>query len=695
MARAEGIQWPPTSAISLRRMLVYVFSHNMEVIHTTDQLLEPDPVSEGYFYAPFELLDGGQPAPTDCTTSTTEGRVSLELREAARLRDGNAILNRVVVGYAENFKSTGSHPQYLLTAMTQLAVTGSNAFAAWSANPKQDLTTDLIGAGMSLAAAAAANQQIMSDFHATLQAVRNPGAGINESALRQGLKYPWIAVSGEDDPPDYPVNVFIAPYPQYHLPITVQGTKGPTLLTIRYIIASGQNQGTAPTVPSIPPDDEVILYIHGEGSRAEEACDLIPKLFEAGAAAGRSFTVIAFDLPSNGYSTMIPHLSIADMPQMSGGLTGWLINTLPPPAEPPILKFIEDTIVTFVETLMAPFPNPITAVVGGSLGGHMVLRLAASQKAWVRNVVAWSPASVWDHTVTSGGITLSQRELSDPHLAGLANDGPTPPWPTSKEADNVRSDFFSTVFCKDTFNSLQYASETAALAGALVSAGVIPLPIAELGVPYVVGAILAIPTVPPQPSMWYSDAWQAKPAAIENDRLDRREVYNADFRRWHWRICAEMIDYTFDTLVSSMNKPLLLLVGEDDDYPQVHFFPNVQYFADTLPGLGKAWTVEKTGHSIHNERPTFLADQIVRFAPRPVPGIAFDTGIVPDVIGKTPAEAQNMIEGAYFRYAAVFDPLPFVSSPYVEDSTPGAGTKAPLNTIVTVSIASPHKGPVP
>jgi hypothetical protein len=42
--------------------------------------------------------------------------------------------------------------------MTQLAVTGSNAFAAWSANPTQDLTSYLIQQGMSAAAAATAGQ---------------------------------------------------------------------------------------------------------------------------------------------------------------------------------------------------------------------------------------------------------------------------------------------------------------------------------------------------------------------------------------------------------------------------------------------------------------------------------------------------------------------------------------------------------
>jgi pimeloyl-ACP methyl ester carboxylesterase len=572
-------------------------------------------MSGGYFDAPSELLDGGRPAPINCPPSTTEGRLAAELRAAAQLRDGNAILKRVAERYAKNFVAPGSYSQDLLTAMTQLAVTGSGAFAAWSANPTQDLTSYLVGQGMPPGAAATTNQRIMSDFHAALQAVRNPGAGIQMASLRRDLK--WIAVSGEDDPPDFPVNAAITPHhPQYHLSITVQGKKGPVPLSIRYIIASRQNQDTAPITPSIPPGDEVILYIHGEGSRAEEALDFIPALHAVGAAAGRSFTVIAFDQPSCGYSTMVPHLSVAPMPPMKKP-----VDTSPF-AGSPILDFVENAIVTFVETLMASFPNKITAVVGGSLGGHMALRLAASQKDWVRNVVAWSPASVMDHDVSLGKlfgreISFPQRMLTDPHLAGLATDGPSPPWPASPESPSLRADFFKTVWCQDTFNPKDYEGDAFGIAQGLVAAGIIPEPITATVV--VEGALRSLPTVPPQPQMWYRDGgWPSKPTYIEESRRDRREVYNTNFRQWHWRICEEMLGFKFDALVPRMNKPLLLIVGKRDQYPMVHFLSNVSSFATTLGGLGKALIVQDTGHSIHNERPYFLANQIVSFAPRGV-----------------------------------------------------------------------------
>jgi pimeloyl-ACP methyl ester carboxylesterase len=621
MAEAEGIHWPPPPSISLRRMLSF-----HPKVKSIQPPTEPKPprtsVGAGYYDGPPDLLDPNA-APMDCSAPTTDGRVNSDLRAAAQERDGSAILRRVAGLVAQNAASLGAHSQDLITAMTQLAVTGSNAFAAWSANPTQDLTSFLIQQGMSAAAAGTANQQIMSDFNAARQAVRNPGAGINESSLRQGLKHNWIAVSGEDDPPDYPVNVDIAKYPQYHVPVTVPTPKGVNSsinLSIRCVIAS-QGATSVPDTPFIPPGNEVVLYIHGEGSRAEEAGDFVPALFSVGAAAGRSFTVVAFDQPSCGYSTVVPHLNVAPMPPTSGPFG--VIDTSSFSGSP-ILDFVEAAIVALVEALIIPTGNPITAVVGGSLGGHMALRLAARQKDWVRNVIAWSPASVMDHDFFLGftilgdpiGVTESQRLLTDPTLAGRA---------TESEAPGTRSKFFDTVWCQNTFDP--HDADAAKIAAALLSAGVLSGALAPVinafggaAVDAVVGgavaaAYLNLPTVPPQPQMWYRDDWASKPTYIEESRRDRREVYNANFRQWHWRICEEMIGFTFDALVPTMKKPLLLMVGEKDDYPEVHFLSNVTNFASSLtaPAQG-VLTIQDTGHSIHNERPSFLAHQVVNFA---------------------------------------------------------------------------------
>jgi len=614
MAAAEGIKWPPSPTISLRTMLS--FRPKVISIAPPDEPNAPrTSVGAGYLTGPADLLDPNA-APMDCQATTTDGRVTSALRTAAQDRDGNKILQRVAGLVAGNYVNPGSTSLDLITAMTQLAATGSNAYAALQSSPTLDLTPYLIQNGMPAAAAAAASEQIFADFNAARNALRTPAAGSNETALRQSLKNSWIAVSGEDDSPDYPVNVAIAPYPQYHFAVTVptpQGPNGSIEVNIRYIIASSQTTNPIPPNPSIPDGNEIVLFIHGEGSRAEEALDFIPALLSLGASAGRSFTVVAFDQPSCGYSTMVPHLSVAPAPPASGA--SGVVDTSSF-AGSPILDFVESAIVGFVEGLLLPFGNPINAIVGGSLGGHMALRFAASQKDWVRNVIAWSPASVMDHTFFLGfdilnqniGATLSQRLLADPVLVNR--------W-SEQEESGSRADFFATVWCNDTF-APPSASECLAIGAALLAAGFFagPLaPVAALGAGVIGGVISQLPTVAPQPQLWYRDSWPSKPTYITESRLDRREVYNENFRQWHWRICGEMIGYTFDGLVPNMTKPMLLMVGEDDNYPQVEFFKNVSSFAAglTAPAQG-GLTIQNTGHSIHNERPYFLASQVINFA---------------------------------------------------------------------------------
>jgi pimeloyl-ACP methyl ester carboxylesterase len=578
---------------------------------------EPNPPptiqARGYFTGPPTLQD-----------STQEGRVVAALRAVAALRDGNQILMLVADLSAFAISPTPLPPpppappppysQELLTAMTQLAVTGSAAFAAWAKSPTRDLTTHLVEKGLSTADAATVNKQIFSDLNAAVQAVRNPRAGMTEDALRAGMASSWIAVSAEDDAPDFPVNVFIAPYPQFHLPITVDGHD----LSIRYIMASSQLQSAMATEPVIPPDDEIVLFIHGEGSRAEEACDLIPQLFSVGQASGRSFTVVALDLPGSAYSTMISHSEVAPGPFITD-ILGVEISGF---GDTPLLDFIERTIVTFVETLLVPLGNPITAVVGGSLGGHMALRLAASQKDWVNAVVAWSPASVEDYTTNICFVDLPNHVLADPHLAKLALADEV-----TGGRDDSRHDFFSAVWEEATFPPRGWALTVFEVAAGLVVANyfISTGPFGWLVMLCIVGSLLGLPSVLPQPQMWYRDDWgapapgstigQAKVNYIWESRLDRREIYGEVSRQWHWRICMEILGFNFDASAQRITKPLLLMVGEIDDYNGAHFCTNVKSLAGTLVGPGHALTVQDTGHSIHAERPCFLATQIVNFAP--------------------------------------------------------------------------------
>jgi pimeloyl-ACP methyl ester carboxylesterase len=517
------------------------------------------------------------------------------LRQAAQLADGNKILR-----FVANQAAAKAFPQPMLTAMAQLAATGAKAYAAYLAAPtsEQELAA-MLGAVTTQANAQTIAQQVMSDFNNARTLLRTPESPRSGAAVGQQ----WIAVSGQDDPPDVPVNVPRAPYEEFYQPITVNGRN----LTIRYIIANNSPLET----PTIPIGSEVILFIHGEGSKAEEALDFIPPMLDLGPAVGRNFTVIAFDQPNHGYTmpridhTVLTGGQIQDVagdppPAPSANCSGFEFN-VHPASGTPILDFDFQAITAFVEALRSKLQltKPIT-VVGGSLGGHMALRFAASGLPWVARVVAWSPACVWDTSIPTIP-NISQNILTIPRAMCLASQAAQAP-----EPDNWKLDFFNAVFNQDTFDaSMVDAAGWAGIGAALALGGPLLIPF--------LASVAALPSSPPQPQQWYWDGWPGKANYIEEGRRDRWEIYGAAFRRWHWRIAADMFNFSFDSLKSQMKTPLMLMAGADDDFPYVHFATNVPEFAKDLTCPGVCLTVQNTGHSIHNERPSFLANQVAAF----------------------------------------------------------------------------------
>jgi hypothetical protein len=73
------------------------------------------------------------------------------------------------------------------------------------------------------------------------------------------------------------------------------------------------------------------------------------------------------------------------------------------------------------------------------------------------------------------------------------------------------------------------------------------------------------------------------------------------------------------------------------------------------------------------------------------------SGTVPDVVKRalSPSVARSAIEQAGFTYSQTEDPVEGDFKPYAEDQDPGGGTIALLGTTVNVTIAFPHKGPLP
>src|SRR5262249_39313498 len=129
----------------------------------------------------------------------------------------------------------------------------------------------------------------------------------------------------------------------------------------------------------------------------------------AGLDAGKRYTVIAFDQPSCGYSSMVDYTKISANEGIFSDPEALLhpdeLGSLNVEAMYPLVDFLEDFVVSFVNTLdnqqRSSGPNGIAdriaAVIGGSLGGCLSLRLGRprADAAWVKRVVPWSPASVW------------------------------------------------------------------------------------------------------------------------------------------------------------------------------------------------------------------------------------------------------------------------------------------------------------
>jgi pimeloyl-ACP methyl ester carboxylesterase len=545
----------------------------------------------GFIQPPPDLVD---------PSTNAEGRLVAWLRSAAQLRDTMTMLTESAVDYY-----LAAHPAAWIMrpstaqaqALADLAVTGRATFEQFRTLLPSEATLvprvqaqlaafGLTPSGMDVttAAASALNRAY------TVAAALRGGVSLRAST-RPGLG--WVAVSGEDDAPHRPVNVPCMAYAQYDIPVTLPArtaARTPVTVQTRFYVASTRpapepaapRPRALPTEPApiVPARDRVILFIHGHSSSADEASTIIPALLGAGLAVGKHYSIISFDMPSNGYSTMIAHDTVADEPTFH----------IPEPPESgpittPLLDFVEDFIVAFVGALdalnpAAPITSRFAGIIGGSLGGNMGLRLGRRdlhQFPWIGSgIVSWDPGSVWGPMVDpiKGAAVLSSR--------GSWQDTSETP----DQDDPKRSSYFHAVFDTTT----------------------VPL------------------ILPTQPQMWYRDDWvPCKGVHILESRLARREIYNPIFRAWHWRAAGEQLlfshvdrvvhDDTTTPFRYTLNTARqLLAAGASDNYPFSNIYDATRSLAPLMTNTpGQTLFLLDTGHSIHAERPVFFASQIAAF----------------------------------------------------------------------------------
>lgn len=405
------------------------------------------------------------------------------------------------------------------------------------------------------------------------------------------------------------MNVPSAPFPQYDLSVTVAprgydgvSPKAPIAVNTRYMVAYPPPSGLTPPhrsrgrvvpvdpVPTLPSDAEVLLYIHGMDSRLEEALDLTHALHAIAARTGRKYTVIAVDLPTSGYADNIDHLRIASLETMGTAkfrpvgaadieLTDLQLFNAGENVNAPTLDFIEDFVVEFVEALNGKIPGvkgKLRAIVGGSLGGNMAMRLGRrTDKGWIRAVVPWSPAAIWP-SFARGSNPLDHIAVAVPWL--WAGGDPR----TVAESDVTRRVFF--------YYSFDWR--------------------------------MGVVQRKPQAEEWYRDGWSCKAAHMFGARLDRHETYDRNFRLWHWRLGAEQLLFSQQQQTTKPNSawplylenttPMFLSCGYEDTGGDL--CTHTRDVAGKMRNTpGKAIFLHSTGHSIHNERPNWLARNITDF----------------------------------------------------------------------------------
>jgi hypothetical protein len=521
----------------------------------------------------------------------------------------------------------------VITAVAQLAVTGRGVFTQFSAWTPQD--TDLVSATQKMyknvsfdpAALEAAAHSVLDIAYRTLWAIRSNDPAWR--AFRPTLG--WIATSGIDDTPHRPVNVPTGPYPQFDVPLVLPGAYQSINVTTRLMVAqaqefigpndssvssfthpepsildpAGPGSGPSPDGPaprsippgqiSIDPESEIIIYIHGGGSRAEEAVNLASWLIVEGAALGHNYTVISFDLPNSAYATPF------DIEEVVGDIVSTSVPVIGGwssyhPSQGDVLKFEEQYIVTFLETLdqvVGNVTSRIAAIMGGSLGGNMSLRLSSENNPdrpyLSRAVVAWSATCV----APSSNLPILSNGFVSSYIGGLLQSVSNP------EQDSTEASWLHDVYYKP----LSPVSVTIDM----------PFGLNPIDVPY----------IPAQPIMWYrAPDWQpCKAALICQTRFDRYEIYRPSMRHWACAIDLEQVYYSFQdsyrylSIAAAPTCRLLLASGDRDNYNPNAIYNNTGVVASLInsSAQGRAEFWLDTGHSFHDERPHLFAREIAAF----------------------------------------------------------------------------------
>jgi pimeloyl-ACP methyl ester carboxylesterase len=368
----------------------------------------------------------------------------------------------------------------------------------------------------------------------------------------------WIATCAEVDLPRGPVNVPRSGHPEKTITLTVEAI-GDRPFDVRYV-----------AIGDLAKAKRVVLYLHGLGSRAEEAVATGQALVRLDPTAA----VISPDLPWNGYTTA-PALHDDAL---------FLDYGRDVATRFPALEALAAFVRAFVEaTKIGP---RLSCVAGGSLGGTLTMRMTLPESALRPPRAAfWSPAGLWEAQNTE----FIKFEVACQQLFGGATrdeDGP--------QGRAARDDYFR-------FN---FTDETPGI------------------------------RKPNTSSWWSPRFLATKDGLAHLDGAidDRIELYREPLRRMQYRLAYEQFCFSLRTPkivgfkdrfpdVGAATKakagvparpaiPLLLMCGTADNQTFVNIFDRMKDLAATKTALGqpgRAVWFEGAGHSIHDECPDQVA----------------------------------------------------------------------------------------
>lgn len=471
----------------------------------------------------------------------------------------------------------------------------------------------------------------------------------------------WIATNAMRDQPRRPVNIPASSWPTADTMVTVAVAGGNITCRTRYAIGGATEVARADDVsnslpdaarpPIIDSDADVFIFLHGHSSRLEEAGGIYEELRNE---AGRSFysrpiVLVSFDFPSNGYSQYFDHDAVMPL-----ATTTRYVPDHPEERRFGILEFYERFVVAFVEALDRDLVNSgqrgildrIVAVIGGSMGGNLALRLSerlVTMAWWMRNAVSWSPASAYESFGNKDYVIPSPGEEVDP--IGKEALERTHQRCMEAENDGSRATFFALQLNGERIindGTPEFETMTRLL-GLLLQpfvGGLAPF------IPFVgplVGPLLSgltgpvvfgssvIEGVANLTAVKQSDEWLRadcragfNPAvASQGFLLELQERYSAIRRRTHWRVAYEQLLFSHQDVVAASRGrpcyalavvPTLLIAGANDTVDRTTGFDiygGVRRFGPLMRGnSGRVVFIDNTGHSIHAERPKWLAREI-------------------------------------------------------------------------------------